>query len=358
MITISLCMIVRDESLVLDRCLESIYKIVDEIIIVDTGSKDNTKEIALKYTDKIYDFQWVDDFSKARNYSFSLATKEYILWLDADDIILKEDMARLKEIKKMLSPTIDVVMMKYNLMVQNGEPTISFYRERLLKRTRNYKWYSPVHEYIDFRGAKTYTSEVCITHKKEHAKSDRNLKILEKQFDNGKELSPRNWFYYARELYFHGKYDKAIIYYEKFLDTEGEYLSNYIDSCIDLSKIYTAKNKPKKCLKTLIRSLEYDLPRAEICCYIGYYYKKYNQYNKAIFYFDLATRLVKPEKRWGFILHDFWDFIPYTELSICNYKLGNLKQAILNNDMALKYKPKNKILLNNKKFFNQIISEK
>ena len=71
MITISLCMIVKNEEKVLARCLDSIADLMDEIIIVDTGSSDNTKEIAKKYTDKIYDFAWIDDFSAARNYSFS-----------------------------------------------------------------------------------------------------------------------------------------------------------------------------------------------------------------------------------------------------------------------------------------------
>jgi len=97
---ISLCMIVRDEEDVIGRCLESIKDIVDEIIIVDTGSIDRTKEIVSKYTDKIFDFEWVDDFAKARNFSFSKATKDYIMWLDADDVIEVEDREKLMLLKK------------------------------------------------------------------------------------------------------------------------------------------------------------------------------------------------------------------------------------------------------------------
>jgi Glycosyl transferase family 2. len=78
-ITISLCMIVKNEELTLDRCLTSIKDAVDEIIIVDTGSTDLTKNIGKKYTDKIFDFKWIDDFSAARNFSFSKATMDYIL---------------------------------------------------------------------------------------------------------------------------------------------------------------------------------------------------------------------------------------------------------------------------------------
>ena len=65
MVEISLCMIVKNEEKVLARCLDSIVGLMDEIIIVDTGSSDKTKEIARKYTDNIYDFEWIDDFAPA-----------------------------------------------------------------------------------------------------------------------------------------------------------------------------------------------------------------------------------------------------------------------------------------------------
>ena len=78
MVTITLCMIVKNEEKVLERCLESIRDLMDEIIIVDTGSTDRTKEIAAKYTDQIFDFEWINDFSAARNFAFSRATCDYI----------------------------------------------------------------------------------------------------------------------------------------------------------------------------------------------------------------------------------------------------------------------------------------
>lgn len=87
MVSISLCMIVKNEEAILERCLDSLEGLMDEIIIVDTGSTDNTKQVALKYTDKVYDFSWCDDFAAARNFSFSKATKEYIYAPDADEEI-------------------------------------------------------------------------------------------------------------------------------------------------------------------------------------------------------------------------------------------------------------------------------
>ncbi|MGY5190505.1 UNVERIFIED_CONTAM: glycosyltransferase, partial [Bacillus amyloliquefaciens DSM 7 = ATCC 23350] len=88
MIIVSLCVIVKNEEEVLAGCLDSVKVIADEMVIVDTGSTDRTKEIAARYTDKNYDFEWVDHFAAARNFAFSKAEMDYILWLAADDIFL------------------------------------------------------------------------------------------------------------------------------------------------------------------------------------------------------------------------------------------------------------------------------
>src|SRR5699024_5955738 len=112
--TLSLCMIVKNEEDVIGRCLECVIDIFDEIIVVDTGSDDNTKEIVKKYNKNLYYFKWIDDFEAARNYAFSKATKNYIMWLDADDIILNQDREKIKELKMNMDKSIDIVMMKYN----------------------------------------------------------------------------------------------------------------------------------------------------------------------------------------------------------------------------------------------------
>ena len=92
MVSISLCMIEKDEEAVLARCLDSVQGIADEIISVDTGSSDQTRAIASQYG-RVLDFAWGNDFSAARNYSFAQAGCDYILWLDADDVIPPESRA-------------------------------------------------------------------------------------------------------------------------------------------------------------------------------------------------------------------------------------------------------------------------
>ena len=115
MVSVSLCMIVKNEEDVLERCLESAAGLADEIIIVDTGSTDRTQEIAARFTDQIFDFPWTDDFAAARNESFSHASMDYCMWLDADDVLLEEDQTSFLALKESLDPSVSVVMASYRV---------------------------------------------------------------------------------------------------------------------------------------------------------------------------------------------------------------------------------------------------
>ena len=89
--TISLCMIVRNEIEVLERCLKSAAGLYDELVIVDTGSEDGTPELARQFTQRVFSFPWRDNFSAARNFAFDQAVSAYCMWLDADDVLLPAD---------------------------------------------------------------------------------------------------------------------------------------------------------------------------------------------------------------------------------------------------------------------------
>ena len=127
MITISLCMIVKNEEDTLERCLSCVEGIADEIVIVDTGSSDRTKEIASRFTDRIYDYEWKDDFGAARNESFSKATKEYCMWLDADDVIPEEEQKKLRCLKAGMTQQGDVVMVRYATEIDEEGKPVFFY---------------------------------------------------------------------------------------------------------------------------------------------------------------------------------------------------------------------------------------
>ena len=102
MISLTLCMIVKNEEAVLERILNPVSEIVDEILIADTGSSDRTKEIAGQYTSQVFDFPWCDDFSAARNFLVEKVRTDYWMWLDADDVMDEKNLEKLKLLKASL----------------------------------------------------------------------------------------------------------------------------------------------------------------------------------------------------------------------------------------------------------------
>ena len=219
MISVSLCMIVKNEEDVLERCLKSVAGLVDEIIIVDTGSTDRTREIATHFTNQIFDFPWQDDFSAARNEAFSHASMDYCMWLDADDVFLEEDQKAFLNLKETLDPTVSVVMAPYHTgFDERGRVTFSYYRERLIKNRAGMCWVGAVHEVVTPVGNVLY-SDFAVTHRKTRPSDpDRNLRIYQAQLAAGKQLEPRQQFYYGRELYYHHRWEEALDVFERFLE--------------------------------------------------------------------------------------------------------------------------------------------
>ena len=186
MITISLCMIVKNEEEVLDRCLSSIADLMDEIIIVDTGSTDRTKEIARRYTSKIYDFTWTGNFADARNYSFSKASAQYIYCADADEVLDAENHAKFLLLKKGLLPEIDIVQMYYcNQLSYNTIYNYDKeYRPKLYKRLRTFTWVNPIHETVQIQPV-IYDSDIEIGHFPTSSHASRDIQAFEKMYTDG-----------------------------------------------------------------------------------------------------------------------------------------------------------------------------
>ena len=230
--TISLCMIVKNEEIHIARCLESIAELVEEIIVIDTGSTDRTAEIASTYTSNVYSYPWKDDFSDARNYSFSKASMDYCMWMDADDILEETEKEKFLQLKQTLTPDTDIVMMKYNTSFDEaGRPSFSYFRERWIKNSSRYRWIGAIHEVIPPSGRVVY-SDIAISHKKMNAKDpDRNLNIYRKMLAEGKLLEPRQQYYFGRELYYHKQYQEAVSILEQFLLSEQGWVENKIEAC-------------------------------------------------------------------------------------------------------------------------------
>ncbi len=353
----SLAMIVKNEQAVLGRCLDSVKDLFDEIVIVDTGSSDKTKQIAHKYTPFVYDLKWVNDFSLARNFSFEKATGDYVMWLDADDVFPQKNHDAFLQLKKYINKhSPDVVMMKYNISFDdNGNATYSYYRERIVVNNGNYLWQDPVHEVIQPSG-KVYYSPIGIEHHpmKDNKPSDRNLKIYENLIKKGAKFSPRQQYYYSRELMFNNQFKKATANLNKFLSMPDAWLENKVSACIDLYKCYLCMQDTAHAKQSLIRSFEFTHPRAQVCCLLADIFFQEKNFSLANYWYKMALKDKINEKSGAFVEKEYYTTYPLLQLCVSYYKMGKVKQAKKWNDKVAKYDNKNPYYLNNVKFFKAL----
>lgn len=191
MLLISLCMIVKNEEKFLARCLDSVQGLVDEIIIIDTGSGDTTKEIAHKYTDQVYDFKWTNDFAAARNESLRYAKGRWILVLDADEYVQATGHIQLREYLKnfKLNKPWGFIVKIMNFTGQGNDETqmSESTGARIFKNNTQIRYTQPLHEQlICSKGEIQYSSlSFSLFHSgyteeviQQKNKSQRNMSIL------------------------------------------------------------------------------------------------------------------------------------------------------------------------------------
>lgn len=347
----SLCMIVRDEEDVLARCLSSAAGLFSEIVIVDTGSRDRTREIALRFTDKVYGFEWIDDFAAARNYAFSKATGDYLMWLDADDVIEGENYRLFEELFRDIERTRpDVVMLPYNVAFDGERVTLSYERERVLRAGAGLWFEGAVHEAVPPRG-KIIHGRAAVSHRKICVKSStRNLDIFEKMLANGRELSARECYYYARELRWAERFDEAVEWYRKCADDERAWLENRVSAAFEMSTLLWETGERERSDEALAKCLLMGEPRADVCCEVGRRHLERWQLGAAKFWYELAPKqFLKPLG--GFLHADFGGYLPYLQLCVVCDRLGETELAARYNELAGKVKPDSEAVIRNREYF-------
>lgn len=287
MATISVCMIVKNEERLLARCLDCLKGIADEIIIVDTGSTDGTKQVAAAYTDKIYDYQWEDDFAAARNYSFSKATMEYIYVADADEIIDEENRQRFLKLKQVLLPEIEIVQMKYCNQLEMGS-VYNFdeeYRGKLYKRLRTFKWVDPVHETVNLDPV-VFDSDIEIIHKPLERHAKRDFQCYEKLIEKKENFSKKLLMMYARELFLAGQeedFQKAVPFFRDILHQDRSKEEYQMADCV-LARAAMEKSDVSGFFKAVLKEVA-ENPPAEICSLLGEYYREERQPEEAVMWY-------------------------------------------------------------------------
>ena len=349
--TISLCMIVKDEEAVLERILSQAKRFADEIIVVDTGSKDQTELIAKRYADRVEKFVWNGDFSQARNFSFSFATCDYIMWLDADDYILDEDIEKINKLKNSQMGA-DIYMFEYVLTYEKDmTPIFKYMRERLFKRSKNFKWVDPVHEVICLEGS-IEKLDIKIYHKKEKPTlPGRNLKIYRRLKREKRPFSARQQFYFARELMFNGFYKQAISQFNAFLKRPDGWVENKIQACIDKSLCFKSLSNREGEFKSLVEAFEYAPPRSEVSYRLGNWFLAEKCLDEAEFWFLCAIEHSFVPDNGAFIERDMHDFLPALQLCYLYYLKGDVQKSFHFHEMSKLLRPNDKTVKNNEEFF-------
>lgn len=291
MITFSLCMIVKNEEADLERCLSSLAECMDEIIIVDTGSTDRTKEIAAGYTEHIYDFTWTGDFAEARNYAASKATKEYIYTADADEYLEKSEQRKLKDLKQVLLPEVEIVQMLYctpteSSTVYNFEKE---YRPKLYRRQRNFVWIDPIHETLRLDPV-VFDSDIEVQHRPRGNHAKRDLSAFARLTGQGDRLSKKLHHMYAMELYRQGEaedFAKAEPAFLATMEQEGRDQDELREAICVLARGYRLNGDMSHFIAFAMRDAVLE-PTAELCCELGAYFEGEGNLSEARMWYQNA----------------------------------------------------------------------
>lgn len=281
--TVSLCMIVKNEEQVLNRCLDSVKDLVDEIIIVDTGSTDNTLKIARNYTEKIYFFEWIDDFSAARNESLKYATSDYILVLDADEYLeVKGDL------QKELKTNYDYYLLKIRNEISLGR-NFTFTAIRLFKNDISLKYENRLHEHLNIlNGARDYTmgeSEFSINHDGytddkmlEKDKQKRNLPLMELEVEENP--TAYNLYNMGKTYFGMQKYDRAVDFFKRAYPLSRDRL--FLPELLTKLAYALAENNNKEDSLSILTDAVVLFPKeTEMRFILGMIYHKFQYYREA-----------------------------------------------------------------------------
>lgn len=290
-------MIVKNEEKLLQRCLDSVADLVDEIIIVDTGSTDGTKQLAAGYTQKLYDFIWVDDFSAARNFAFSKATKEYIYSADADEVLDEANRERFRRLKEKLLPEIEIVQMKYANQLQFST-VYNFdeeYRPKLFKRLREFVWEAPIHETVRLTPI-VYDSDIVIRHLPESGHAERDLAHFRRHCQEGYRLPKRLHMMYARELLLAGSDEdlrQAAAFFEASAEDVTRDNEEIAQACCIAARAARLAGDTVRFFKYTSKLLA-EGANSEICCELGQFYEKERDFEEASVWYYNAVYETQP----------------------------------------------------------------
>lgn len=354
--TLSLCMIAKNEADFLEECLNSVNEIVDEIIIVDTGSIDKTKEIAKKFNAKLIDHKWNNNFSEARNVSLKHATKDWILVLDADETLSKQDLKKIKELIKTNENEGYMLIQRTYTNNSSAQKWVTSkddnYKEskpyagwvysgitRLFRNKEHIRFEYPVHETV-MDSIKRNKGKISVTEIPiHHYGKVRNRKYVDQKSNMYLELgkkkiqekgNAKSYCEYGIQSQVLGKLDQAIDAFKKSIELNPQMLSAYVN----LGSIYLKQNKLNEAVDILEKGNKINPNNSNLHNNLGLAYEKKKD-SKAVDEFTLSIKLNPNNAE------------PYWNLARIHTIQQNFNEAIRLLEKIIEINPKNILAYNN-----------
>lgn len=373
---ISACLIVRDDASTIEECLKSIRPHVDELVVVDTGSVDETPEIVRKYADRFELYTGCNDeqgriasFCDARNRSFELASNDWVVWADGDDVVRGAENFRRLAGSHDGSPVS--VMFPYEYAHDgSGNPTVVHYRERLVYPRKDFKWVGDVHEVLicDTPSSIVRNESVRYVHRRPFStkprEPGRNLRILNGSYARKGDSDPRVLYYLGMEQGNNGLIDEAIGTLERYLQV-SHWDDEKFMACRMLVNYAISRADYQVAQKWALQAVTIKPEWPE-----GYY-------DLARAYYFMAQRGEDPERNWTRCVHfavqcvilppaETVLFVNPTEkdveihryLNVALSNLGRFEEALESARTALAKQPGDPQLRHNERFFTQQIAVK
>lgn len=381
---VSLCLIVKNEPL-LEGCLQSFRDYVEEIVVVDTGSTDETtREVAQKYADKFEIFTecndpetgLIDDFSQARQRSFDLATQPWIIWADADDLVVGAD--KLDKLIPKFQSSINgydglSIIFPYEYSYDEfGICTCHHYRERLFLNIKCFKWTNPVHEVVIPRDGSNVlhitSDDITYKHQRQYSNKkvepNRNLRILKKYVEQIGESDARQFYYIGLEYCNAGMIDESIKYLTRYVSLSG-WEDEVVMACLKLVDIYQALGQYDEGLKWAFKSIEKKEAWGEGYFALArmFYFLANNggpnekrNWEKCAYFARIGLSL-PPTKTLLFINPLDRDLEIHRYLNMALNKIGDIKGALNSVNFGLAKRPTDDALLGNKKIYESWLAK-
>jgi glycosyltransferase involved in cell wall biosynthesis len=322
---ISAVMMVRDEERVLGRCLESFTGAYDELCIVDTGSRDRTDEVARRFGARLLSFTAcnmpdgrIRDFSLARNAAIDMAGGDWILWMDADDVLGEGGAERLR------GHAHRDTFAGIQVTIRWGPD--SWLQTRLFRNEPRHRFVGRVHEFPKIHGTIGMDREIVVRHLPDRAgkepSHERNLRMCQAEV-NDDPSNMRALFYLGNALRLTGRHDEALLRYTQYLALGGNFHCEKYMAAHYIALCHFNKDEWQAAIDAALRAIKIDPRYAETHCLIADAYVKRGEYHYACQWYRSALACGgPPADALLFVNDEAYDAYPRASLRACEERLA------------------------------------